>query len=309
MAVRRALSARSELGPRRAYLEGSVPNERVWLDGPRASATEIGVRGYHYPPFDVPVPGVIDAYVLVLYVAGRASIRRVIGASEDRCEVDPGDISLHPPLVPSRWAWDRPIDVLHVYIDPALLREIALEELGPAGKMTMLPTLRASDASLVQMGVDLIEELSFPRPFASVRGARVLGERIAIHMLRRYFELAPASDAATMFTIDEIAAIRSFVQARLGDDIRVAEIAREVGLSVHHFFRVFRTTFGQTPFDYLREQRLDRARDLLVTTSKSVSEIALLTGFADQSHLTRCFRRRFDTPPARLRRRERDGLT
>jgi AraC family transcriptional regulator len=283
-----------------------VPNETVWLDGPRASATQVGVRGYRYPPYESPGSGsAIDAYALILYVAGRTSIHRVIGAHDERCDVGPGDLSLQPPLVASRWGWQSPIDVLHVYVDPAYMREIAQEESHTPVALKMRHSLRVNDDALVQMGVDLIEELRPPRPLASERSARAIGERMAIHLLRNYFDIEPAREAARGLSAPEIAALRGFVAERLGDGVRLADLARVVGLGVHHFCRVFRDTFGKSPHDYIASERLDRARELLFKTSKPVAEIAMLTGFADQSHLTRSFKRRFGAPPAQLRRRER----
>jgi transcriptional regulator GlxA family with amidase domain len=75
------------------------------------------------------------------------------------------------------------------------------------------------------------------------------------------------------------------------------------GLSTHHFARSFHETVGMPPHGYLLSRRLDRAERMLRQTQLPLSEIAAATGFSDQSHLARHFRRRTGTSP-RLARME-----
>ncbi|WP_414717564.1 helix-turn-helix domain-containing protein [Steroidobacter sp.] len=75
-----------------------------------------------------------------------------------------------------------------------------------------------------------------------------------------------------------------------------------VNLSRFHFCRVFRLTVGASPWEYLSLLRLRRAKVLLQESSRSVTEIAHICGFSDQSHFTRVFRRRIGTSPGRWRR-------
>jgi AraC family transcriptional regulator len=301
----RTETARSPTGTFRLgrHLDPVVTDERIWLDGPVASASHVGVRGYRYPPFEGPSRGVAtDAYTIVLYVAGRTAIRRRIGRDEERCEVGPGDLSLQPPLIAARWGWASSVDVLHVYIEPSYLRELAREELGGLPSMRMRHGLCIRDEALSHLGRELVEELRPPRELASERATQAIGERMAIRLLRTSFDLDHATDSARTFSDEEIADLRELVTRRLGDDVPLAGMAHLVGLGVHHFCRVFRQTFGESPHGYLRARRLERAHQLVVTTATPISEIAMLTGFADQSHLTRCFKQRFGEPPAHLRR-------
>jgi AraC family transcriptional regulator len=83
--------------------------------------------------------------------------------------------------------------------------------------------------------------------------------------------------------------------------MRIGDLAALAGLSRFHFARVFRATVGTTPHRYVLERRLERARRLLKTTATAVRDIAVATGFADQSHLTRLVKRRFGVTPGALR--------
>lgn len=82
----------------------------------------------------------------------------------------------------------------------------------------------------------------------------------------------------------------------------VREIAGELGLHPVYFARRFRQSFGMTPGEYLRRCRLDRARWLLRRSSAGLAEIAVATGFSDQSHFSNVFRKGFGVSPGAYRR-------
>jgi transcriptional regulator GlxA family with amidase domain len=95
--------------------------------------------------------------------------------------------------------------------------------------------------------------------------------------------------------------VREFVDDHLDQRIDLAAMAAIAGLSTYHFARAFKLTQGDTPHVYVMQRRIERAQDLLVRTDLALSEIAARTGFADQSHLARHFRRRFGIPPSTFR--------
>jgi AraC-like DNA-binding protein len=79
-------------------------------------------------------------------------------------------------------------------------------------------------------------------------------------------------------------------------------MARECGLSVSHFTRAFRRSFGMSPYRWLLERRIDRAKALLATSGISIADIAIRSGFSDQTTFTRAFGRLVGDSPARWRR-------
>jgi AraC family transcriptional regulator len=99
----------------------------------------------------------------------------------------------------------------------------------------------------------------------------------------------------------QIRGLHEYIESHLGDVIQTRHLSEVVNLSRFHFCRVFRLSVGASPRKYLLQLRLQRAKVLLQESSSSVSEIAHLCGFVDQSHLTRMFRRRIGTTPARWR--------
>jgi AraC-like DNA-binding protein len=90
----------------------------------------------------------------------------------------------------------------------------------------------------------------------------------------------------------------------LNGNIRLSEIAAACSLSVRHFSRGFRHTFGISAHQYLIRLRLARARTLLAQTKQSLVQIAHLCGFCDQAAFTRAFRKAELMPPSRWRRQQ-----
>jgi AraC family transcriptional regulator len=95
--------------------------------------------------------------------------------------------------------------------------------------------------------------------------------------------------------------------SHLDEPISLAELARVCKLSPGHFARAFRQTTGQPPHRWLVEQRIGKAKQLLVDTTLSLAQIALTCGFADQSHFTRVFAQLVQSSPGQWRRHWRRG--
>lgn len=104
-----------------------------------------------------------------------------------------------------------------------------------------------------------------------------------------------------------LAALAARIEAEPGLPWTTASMARAANLSVSRLHALFREQFDTTPHAWLLERRLDCARAWLAGTNRSVADIALGTGFSDQTSLTRAMRKAFDTTPAAYRRRMRDA--
>ena len=99
--------------------------------------------------------------------------------------------------------------------------------------------------------------------------------------------------------------VHEYIEAHLEDRPSLEKLAATAGLSVFHFARAFKQSQGMTPHSYVLHRRVARAQELLSATDLSLSQIALVSGFADQSHFTRHFRQRVGVPPSSFRRSQR----
>src|SRR5882762_3664834 len=95
--------------------------------------------------------------------------------------------------------------------------------------------------------------------------------------------------------------VREFIEAHLEENIGVQVLASTAGLSMCHFARAFKRSEGVTPHNYLVQCRVRRAKDLLAATDLPLSEIALASGFSDQSHCARRFREHVGVTPSSYR--------
>ncbi len=100
----------------------------------------------------------------------------------------------------------------------------------------------------------------------------------------------------------------AFMREHLEQPLSVARIAVACGVSESRLYALFKETLGQSPHTVLSEMRIRCAKRLLVNTDLSIAEIAVRTGHADQSTLTRKLRMADDITPAAYRRNARRGL-
>ncbi|WP_348524903.1 AraC family transcriptional regulator [Mesorhizobium sp. LNJC399B00] len=108
-----------------------------------------------------------------------------------------------------------------------------------------------------------------------------------VHLLRNYAGARKLPQAPKGGLSNRSARrVREFLEVNFSSKIAVAELAALCGLSPSHFILAFTKTFGEPPHKYLLRLRLDFAEKLLIESDLSIAEVAHLSGFSDQSHLT-----------------------
>ncbi len=85
--------------------------------------------------------------------------------------------------------------------------------------------------------------------------------------------------------------------------LRIADLARALGVHPVHLARVFRQAWGCSPGELLRWRRVEQASGLLRRPELGMADVALSVGFADQSHMTRAFQARYGMTPSSYRQR------
>ena len=100
----------------------------------------------------------------------------------------------------------------------------------------------------------------------------------------------------------QVRLVRAYIESNLGGRIAIAELAAQVHLSIGHFSRTFRASFGASPQAYIRRQRILRAEALMRSSNEPLARIAVDCGLCDQPHFSRTFRRIFGVTPNAWRR-------
>jgi AraC-like DNA-binding protein len=101
---------------------------------------------------------------------------------------------------------------------------------------------------------------------------------------------------------------RSFIDENCMRVVTSSELSALTGLNPFRLSRCFREAFGLPPYAYLERRRAERAR-ALIDSGLPISAVAFRAGYADQSHLTRKFKRAFGITPGRYRRALLDGAS
>src|SRR5262245_43350549 len=94
---------------------------------------------------------------------------------------------------------------------------------------------------------------------------------------------------------------RDLIDGHYAQPLDLRSMANAAHVSPRHFSRSFSRTFGETPYQYLLSRRLERARHLLRTTSRSVAEICLDVGFTSVGSFTTTFSRHVGVSPTTFR--------
>lgn len=95
---------------------------------------------------------------------------------------------------------------------------------------------------------------------------------------------------------------RGFIDRKYGEPITIEDVARHVGMRPESFIRAFRKEYNRTPLSYLIEKRVNRAKNLLLLSNKSIKEITHDCGFRDSSHFCMVFRKTTRLSPGEFRR-------
>lgn len=91
--------------------------------------------------------------------------------------------------------------------------------------------------------------------------------------------------------------VMNYISDRLADNVQLSDLAELLAMSQFHFSRCFKQSTGVSPYQYVLQQRIERAKHLLKTTQLPIMEIALLCGFSSHSHLGKWFRQYVGVSP------------
>jgi AraC-like DNA-binding protein len=198
--------------------------------------------------------------------------------------------------------WVRgPFDYLHYYLSQGLLERIALDN-GVSPPFHLREAFFIEDLVVAELTKTILMPVNHGEPLdrlaldqiAMVLGAHTLQSRSG----------APTIAAGPTRGLEAWQKLRieEMLQAHLEGNITVMELASACALSGSNFARRFRLSFGASVHQRLIQLRIERAKQLLLRSKKSLAEIALLSGFCDQAAFSRTFGRIEQMTPSRWRR-------
>ena len=185
-----------------------------------------------------------------------------------------------------------------------LLQRNALDRIGQESGYS-IPELQAHDTIDDPILRNLIEVLLHEKDEGFQNGALFadsVSTAFASHLLHHYSVSPSRRHSIGGMAPSVLRRCKDLMEANIESDIRLGDLARTAGVSSSHFIRSFRESTGLTPYQFLLHQRVKRAQFLMRDPRVSLTEVALASGFADQHHLARVFRRITGTTPSSYRR-------
>lgn len=185
---------------------------------------------------------------------------------------------------------------------PGAFLETMAEDIGSPGIRNLTCVAGRKDPVIANLMRAMMPAFDRPQE-ASALFVDQLATAMSTYLLQQYGDVGSASAPRnrSLSRMHESLA-KEMMRSRLDGDISIAEVADACNLSRSYFIRAFRETTGQTPHQWLVSQRIERACNLLRRTDAPLAEIAVLCGFADQSHFTRLFSSAMGKPPGNWRR-------
>jgi AraC family transcriptional regulator len=291
-------------------LPGNAPS-RVVLSSVGTNWNDVVVEQHHFPSSEL-ADVMFKRHVVVIDIGHSVTNEFKNEGRFQRFFQAGGAISFLPSHQPfsGRVKVERGVfaDILLLALDPVFVSRVAEELELDSDRIELIEKRRITDPTLHHIALALRDGVQSGAALDRMYGEG-LSTALAVHLLREYGAavLGPKRQYGRLPREKLVRAVE-YIQDQLDTDLTVSGIALAVGMSTDHFTRVFKESTGQAPYQYVVDARVRKAKELLTTGKFTISEAAHQVGFADQSHLTRQFKRVFGLPPKRLLSRRRPKI-
>jgi AraC family transcriptional regulator len=213
-----------------------------------------------------------------------------------------GDFCITPAQMPFFARWDSDDRFLQIRVVSGFLQNVAGETLDQnPDRLELLPQFRTRDPQLEAIGMMLLAELQQDNLGGKLY-IESLSNILAVHLLRQYTASKPALPIYEgSLPQHQLVKVLDYIHDYLDQEIKLADLAALLAMSQFHFSHLFKQSIGTSPHQYLLQQRVERAKQLLKHTDQSIMDIAFACGFSSHSHLSKQFRQLTGTTPKAYR--------
>ena len=225
-----------------------------------------------------------DGHTFSCYLRGGDGTRRVDGK---RLSGRPGAVCIMPQGASSEWEITDRFDFVHLYLADDELKRLFSEIFDRDARLMLLPEATFEDAPRIADGLGRLAT-------ALQSDNRILAEQAIVSTVQHLFSDHRYGDHNLRQLRGGLAAhirrrLLDYIEAHLQSQISLRDLAAVADLSEFHLQRMFKQSCGISPYGYLLNRRMERAR-LMLTGAEPIAQIATACGFSSQSHLTRAFK-------------------
>ncbi|WP_238393395.1 AraC family transcriptional regulator [Myxacorys almedinensis] len=195
----------------------------------------------------------------------------------------------------------KAMEAINCYIEPTFVAQIAHESVNP-DRVELLLTLKKADLLIHQLGLALRSSLEADGArsrFYADSMATALSAHLLLYYSTRKHHFREHEDGLPKQKLRQAI---EYIQAHLGENLSLSDIATELGMSQYYFCHLFKRSTGISPHQFLIHQRVEQAKQLLRQPERTITSVAMDCGFANQSHFAKCFRRCTGMNPNQFRK-------
>lgn len=245
-----------------------------------------------------------NAHYLVVLFTAQPNREMALNSDQRICGLAPiGSLEIVPAQSDVFARWTVPKENLLVGMTETRLRQLAGTEHGRDDFELRPPKLGVIDAKALHIAQRIRTELH-SGDIASHESIDSWLTLLGVHILRTHSSLNSQDGGMPSGGLSARAwrRINEYILENLSSKLTLETLAAIAQLSPSHFARAFRETVGQAPHQYILSARLNLARQLILESRQSFSEIARHAGFSNNSHMTALIRRTWGTTPTHMRR-------
>lgn len=259
--------------------------------------SNISLEAHCLPPGETP-EFCLAHYVVSMSRGQKLEVEHIVEGKVHKATYFSGSIVVCPIYSHHSFCWDKELQTLSLNLKPELLKQNALDLLG-TDRVELIPHFAIQDELIHQIGLALQAELR-SHDGGSLY-AETMANALAVHLLRHYSTQRHRTiNCNGGLAPHKLRLVTDYINDYLQRELSLNELAEIAQLSQYHFCHAFKQATGLSSHQYLIQQRVERAKQLLMQSKMSIAEVAIACGFTHQSHLHRHFKRLTGVTPKTL---------
>lgn len=255
------------------------------------------------PPLDRVKYSAMDEHSIILHVTNLDRAELSLNNGKKRSSVTyPGMFTFIPAQSNSEWLWEEKVELLEINLSPSLLEKTAIATCDQVPQqIELLDRFATSDPFLEHLTYAYSAELQ-GNAATNKLYLESLQTVLVNHLLRNHCSVSITSSSLSGgLSKTKLRRIIDYIDINLTHNLGLAELANTIKLSPSHFGELFKQSTGKTPYQYILQCRIERAKKLLANEKLTLVEISQAVGFCDQSHFTKTFSRYMGLTPKQYR--------